>query len=118
VRATNAKGAGAAGASGAIVVGAPAQVGRPIATKVSSGRLRVNFPNLTAAAANGAPLITPKYTATCRSTNGGVAKAATGVGNPIFVGGLSAGKAYACTVFAHNARGNGASSAPSAVRAV
>ena len=57
-------------------------------------------------------LTTPKYTATCTSSNGGVTKSVAGTGSPISVTGLTTGKTYTCTVKAHNARGYGLSSAP------
>jgi hypothetical protein len=50
----------------------------------------------------------------CTSSNAGVAKSATGAASPISVTGLTAGKTYTCTVTAHNARGFGPASAPSA----
>jgi hypothetical protein len=108
VRAANVKGTSpAAPTSGAIIVGAPAEVGYPHLTEVQKGTLRVSFPNLSAAGANGSPLITPKYTAICKSGDGGITRAATGPGSPIVVRSLTAGKNYWCAVFAHNARGNG-----------
>jgi hypothetical protein len=112
VQAFNAKGASPAAMSGTITVGAPAQVSSVNATKVQSGRLRVTFRNLTPADANGSPLITPKYTATCKS---GIGFTRTGVGaaSPIYVGGLLTGQGYTCTVVAHNARGFSAPSDPS-----
>jgi hypothetical protein len=117
VAATNAYGTSAPSTpSVPIVVGAPARVATPTVTRIASGRLRVSFPNLTAAQANGSPLTTPKYTATCRSTNGGVARAASGVASPITVGALTPGKTYSCVVAAHNARGYGRPSPGSASR--
>jgi hypothetical protein len=118
VRATNAKGTGPASrASGMITVGAPAQVGRPTITKVAAGRLRVAFTPLTAAQMNGSPLTNPQYTATCRSSNGGVAKAAIGSHSPITVTGLTPNRLYACTVVAHNGRGYSAASTSSLMHA-
>jgi hypothetical protein len=114
VTATNARGTGVASLpSAAITVGAPAQVARPAATRVASGVLRVVFTNLTAAQANGKPLSAPQYTATCVSSNGGVARAAARVANPINVGALTPGKTYSCTVRAHNPRGYSVASPPS-----
>ena len=116
VTATNAKGTGpASSASAAIVVGAPARVGRPAVAKVASGKLNVSFTALSAAQANGSPLTTPEYTAVCKSSNGGAAKSATGTASPIAVAALTAGRSYTCTVDAHNARGYGLASAASTV---
>jgi hypothetical protein len=78
--------------------------------------LRVTFPNLTVAQMNGSVLTTPKYTATCTSTNGGVARAAAGIGSGIVVAALTPGRTYTCYVRAHNARGYGQPSARSAAR--
>jgi hypothetical protein len=72
--------------------------------------------NLTGAQTNGSPLSTPKYTATCTSTNGGVARAATGLANPIVVTALTPGRTYTCYVRAHNARGYSLASARSVAR--
>jgi titin len=118
VVATNAKGNGPwSVASGPIVVGAPARVGTPSAARIAEGELRVSFPMLTAAATNGSPLTTPKYTATCKSGQG-VTKSASAASTPILVTGLTVGSYYVCTVSAHNARGSSAPSPPSyAVRA-
>jgi titin len=108
VRATNAKGTSAASPiSETITVGAPAEVGYLQLTKLQTGTIRVGFPNLTAAQTNGSPLIAPRYTATCKSPDGGITRAATGISTPIVVRSMTAGKNYWCTVFAHNARGNG-----------
>jgi hypothetical protein len=116
VTATNAKGVSPASLkSEAIVVGAPAKVGRTTATRIASGRVRVSFPNLTAAQMNGAGLTAPRYTARCTSINGGVARAGVGVGTPIVVTALTAGRLYACTVVAHNARGYSVPSAAALV---
>jgi hypothetical protein len=113
VRATNAKGTGPASpVSEPIVVGAPAKVGKPTAVRTGAGRVRVSFPNLTAAQTNGAGLTPPRYRATCVSVYaGGVTRAVVGVGTPIVVTGLTPGKYYACTVVAHNSRGYSAPSA-------
>jgi hypothetical protein len=114
VKATNGVGTGSASAaSPAITVGAPLRVGKPTVAKVASRKLRVSFTNLTSAQTNGSALSTPKYTATCTSSNGGAAKAGTATKSPVYVSSLSAGKRYTCTVKAHNARGYGRSSDPS-----
>jgi hypothetical protein len=76
----------------------------------------VTFPLLTAAQMNGSALTTPKYTATCSSRNGGVARAATGVGSGIVVLNLTPGRTYTCYVRAHNARGYSQASVASAAR--
>src|SRR5262249_36382168 len=117
VAATNAKGAGPwSHASAPIVVGAPARVERPAVTRIAGGELRVSFPLLTAAAANGSSLTTPKYTAACQSAAVGAAMgSATGSGSPIIVTSLTPGRLYVCTVTAHNARGYSAPSPTSSV---
>ena len=75
VRATNAKGTSPASApSPAIVVGAPAQVGKPAVARTASATISVRFVPLTATQANGSPLSTPNYTAACTSANGGVTR--------------------------------------------
>jgi hypothetical protein len=102
--------------SAAIVVGAPARVGTPGALRIAAGRLRVSFPDLTGAQMNGSPLSTPRYTATCTSTNGGVARGAIGVASPIVVAALTPGRTYTCYVRAHNARGYSLASVRSAAR--
>jgi hypothetical protein len=99
-----------------IVVGAPSRPGTPVATRIAAGRLRVTFPLLTGAQANGSALTTPKYTATCTSRNGGVARAAAGVGSGIVVLSLTPGRTYTCSVRAHNARGYSQASPLSAAR--
>lgn len=114
VKATNGVGTGSAStASPAITVGAPAQMSKPVVAKVASRKLRVSFSKLTTAQANGSPLSTPKYTASCTSSNGGVARTGTGTTSPVYVSSLSAGKRYTCTIRAHNARGYGRASAAS-----
>jgi hypothetical protein len=56
---------------------------------------------------------TTSYTATCTSSNGGVAGSATGTGSPLTVTGLTTGNTYTCSVKGTNARGTGLASAPS-----
>jgi hypothetical protein len=110
LRATNSRGAGPASVpSTAVTVGAPAQPAKPIASKVASGSLKVQF---RAPANNGASII--RYNATCTSSNGGVTKTKTGAVGPITVTALTAGKSYACTVSATNSRGTGPASTASA----
>ncbi len=106
VKATNAVGTSVAStASPALIVGAPAHAAKPTVAKVAAGKLRVSFTPLTAAQANGSPLSTPKYSATCTSSDGGISRTATGTGSPIAVANLTAGKTYTCKVRGHNARG-------------
>jgi hypothetical protein len=115
VTATNARGTGQASPpSPAITVGAPARIAQPTVANTATGVLKTTFTNLTAAQANGSPLTAPQYTATCTSSNGGVTKSGVGATSPISVAGLTAAKTYTCTVKAHNARGFGRDSSPSA----
>jgi hypothetical protein len=65
-----------------------------------------------AAANNGSPVT--GYTASCASGNGGVTRAKSGTRSPLTVTGLTAGKRYACTVTATNARGKSPASQASA----
>jgi hypothetical protein len=110
VVATNARGAGTASAPSApIAVGSPGPPTGVTALKVASGQLKVSF----GAAPNNGSAITG-YSATCTSSNGGVARSQTGAASPLTVSGLTAAKSYTCTVTATNARGSGALSAPSA----
>jgi hypothetical protein len=98
--------------SNAVTVGAPSA---PTAVRATSagGALKVAF---IAHANNGAPVTI--YSATCKSSNGGVAKTKSGKTGPIVVAGLTTGKSYTCTVTATNSRGTGLpSSASAAVRA-
>jgi titin len=88
-----------------ITVGAPAASSAAKVTRIASRALKVAF---TAPPNNGAAI--KAYTATCRSTNGGVPKAKTAKASPIIVSGLSAGKTYTCTVKATNSRGTGPAS--------
>lgn len=111
VKEHNARGYGLASApSLAVIVGSPAPPATPTVTNTSSGVLRVAFTLLTSAQANGSALTTPKYTATCTSSNGGLTKSMTGTTTPISVSALTAGRTYTCTVKAHNVRGYGLSS--------
>ena len=114
VTATNALGTGPASARSApVVAGAPAAPATVTAARVAAGRIKVSF---TPGANNGSPITS--YTASCASSNGGVARAKSGPGSPLIVTGLTAGKRYTCTVFATNARGKGpASKAPAPVTA-
>ena len=98
--------------SNAVTVGAPSA---PTAVRATSagGALKVAF---IAHANNGAPVT--MYSATCKSSNGGVAKTKSGKTGPIMLTGLTTGKIYTCTVTATNSRGTGLpSSASGAVRA-
>jgi hypothetical protein len=110
VTATNGNGVGLRStASGRVVVGAPAPPTKTRAVKVAGGQLRVSF---TRAANNGAKIT--RFTARCVPSSGGITKTKTASSGPIRLTGLSAGKAYRCTVFATNKRGAGPPSKPSA----
>jgi titin len=78
------------------------------AVKVASGQIRVSF---TPGANNGSAITS--FTATCTSSNGGVAGSKSGAASPLTVINLTATKTYTSTVKATNARGTGLSSAPS-----
>jgi len=109
VKATNARGAGGASAvSRPVIVGSPGPPTGVAAVRVIAGQIRVTF---TAGADNGST--TTSYTATCVSSDGGVAGSMTGPASPLIVTGLTGGKSYTCTVKGTNARGAGLSSAPS-----
>jgi hypothetical protein len=77
---------------------------------VGSGSITVSF---SAPASDGGTPITG-YTATCVSSNGGVAVSNTGSANStsIQVRGITEGKRYSCAVRASNAVGAGAPGAP------
>jgi len=110
VAATNARGTGAKSkASVGITIGAPNQPTAVQATKTSVGALKVAFK---APGNNGATIV--RYSATCKSSNGGVSKSTTGKASPIKLTGLTPNKRYTCTVTATNSRGTGPASAPSA----
>jgi flagellar hook assembly protein FlgD/PKD repeat protein len=109
VVASNVRGNSPAGTAAAVTVGAPAAPAKPTVVKSVSGSLAVTF----AAPVNNGAAITG-YTATCTSTNSGVTKTKTGTASPLTVTGLSAGKAYTCTVVATNSRGTGPPSPTSA----
>ena len=110
VKATNARGAGLpSNPSLAVIVGSPAAPTGVTVVKVANGQLKVSF---TAGANNGASITS--FTATCRSSNGGVVGSKTGPASPITVTGLTTAKTYTCTVTATNARGPGLASTPSA----
>ena len=101
VKATNARRSGPASApSLPVIVGSPApptgvtavQVrGRPDQGDVHAGREQRQR--------------NTSYTATCTSSNGGVAGSKTGAASPLTVTGLTAGKSYTCTVKGTNAQG-------------
>jgi hypothetical protein len=95
--------------SGSVMVGAPAAATLSQVTRVAKGSLKVAF---IAPKNNGSPIT--KYTATCTSSNGGLTKTKVGRTGPLTVTGLSAGKAYTCTVRATNKRGTGPPSHASA----
>jgi hypothetical protein len=114
VKAHNARGLSLASAvSGPVILGSPASPATPTVTNGASGVLNVAFTLLTSAQANGSPLLSPKYTATCTSSNAGVTGSASGDTSPISVTGLTAGKTYTCRVAGNNARGTGLNSPPS-----
>ena len=116
VKAHNVRGYGLLSApSPAVIVGSPAQVAKPTVASTVPGTIKVTFTALTAAQANGSVLTTPKYTATCTSSNGGLLKTATGLVSPINVPLVTSGRKYTCTVKAHNVRGYGLLSLPSLV---
>jgi hypothetical protein len=101
VTATNSIGTSAASAASAeVIVGSPTAPTAVAAVKVASGQLRVTF---TPGASNGSSITS--YTVTCRSSNAGVSKSATGTVSPITVTRLTAAKTYTCVVTATNARG-------------
>jgi hypothetical protein len=91
-----------------VIVGSPAPPTGVTAKRVAAGRLKVTF---AAGPNNGKPATS--YTATCASSNGGVAKSRTGTASPLTVIDLTAGKTYRCRVVGKNARGTGLRSAPS-----
>ncbi|MGO9876435.1 MAG: fibronectin type III domain-containing protein, partial [Acidimicrobiia bacterium] len=95
--------------SGPVLAGAPSAATALHVTKVSNTALKISF---RVPANNGAPIT--KYSATCKSTNGGVAKTTSAKAEPLTVTGLSSGKAYTCTVKASNSRGTGPASRASA----
>ncbi|MDP9332531.1 MAG: fibronectin type III domain-containing protein, partial [Actinomycetota bacterium] len=90
VRATNARGAGLASApSLPVIVGSPAAPTNVSAVKVVSGQLTVS---ITAGANNGSAITS--FTATCTSSDGGVAGSQTGTASPLIVTGLTTTKTY------------------------
>jgi titin len=109
VAARNAYGQGASSlTSTAVIVGLPPL--RPTKVKAvrsAKGSLRVTFTE----AINDSTVIT-KFTATCKSTNKGVARSKAGPRTPLVVTKLTAGKTYKCTVTATNSRGTSPASKP------
>ena len=59
----------------------------------------------------GAPI--SAYTVTCTSSDGGATGSVSGAASPLWVGGLTNGKTYTCTVKATNIAGDSAASAAS-----
>ncbi len=109
VRAVNAVGTGAYSAYGATVkIGAAVVPPAPSVTSTvpSAGAATVGF----VSNGNGGSPIT-SYAVACFSTDGGVARKASGAASPVKVSSLSAGKSYRCKVRAVNAVGTGAYSA-------
>ena len=92
-----------------VTVGTPTAATALKAVKAAPGAISVAWK---APRANGAPII--RYTATCKSSNGGAAKAKSAKTAPLTVVGLTAGKTYTCIVTAANSRGTGPPSARSA----
>ena len=106
VRATNVIGPGPFSAYGATVLVVVTTVpGAPAVTSSTpvAGAVNVAF---NPPASNGGSPIT-SYTAQCLSTNGGLNVAKVGLGSPLQVANLSAGKSYHCRVRATNAVGPG-----------
>ena len=95
-------------ASKPVIIGVPRAPTGIKATKVGAGKLKLTF---NAALNDGAAI--SHYTATCTSTNHGVAKTAVGKASPIIINGLTTGKTYTCTVTATNGRGTSPASTPS-----
>ena len=109
VKATNARGLGAASvASVAIAVGAPSPPTAVHAVKVAAGQLKVTF---VPGANNGNA--TSEYLVGCSSSNGGAGGGTFGPAGPFTITGLTAGKSYTCTVTGFNQRGFGVASSPS-----
>jgi hypothetical protein len=110
----NVRGIGLATAAVPVIEGSPAPPTGVTATHVGavgSGQIKVHF---VIGVNNGSAI--QSQTATCTSTNGGVTKTGTHSGATaadITVSSLTPNGNYKCTVFAHNARGNGLPSAPS-----
>jgi len=103
------------------MIGAPAGAAKSKATvpgaptitavKAEVRGVRVAFK---APASNGGLSIT-SYRAVCTSTNGGKVGSRRGAKSPLKVLNLTPAKKYQCTVVAHNHKGSGALSAPSAL---
>jgi len=116
VTARNRAGAGPASApSAAVVTLAPPVVtapGAPTITGVAAGHHSVTV-TVTPPSNNGGATV-DAYKATCESSNGGSTHSETSHHTTIRVDHLTAGKTYTCTAAAHNRKGFGPSSAPSA----
>ncbi len=91
--------------SAAVTVGSPSAATALSAVRVAKGALKITFK---VPRANGATIT--RYTATCRSNNGGATRAKAGKAPPLTMSGLTAAKAYTCVVVAKNSRGDGAPS--------
>ena len=89
--------------SGPVTVGTPTAATALKAVKAAPGAIKLTFK---VPRSNGAPII--RYTATCKSNNGGATKAKSAKTAPLTVLGLTAGKTYTCVVTATNSRGTGA----------
>ena len=103
VHATNAEGDGSDSAASASTI--PAAVpDAPAAPTVTHGNAQISVA-FVAPGNNGGTAITG-YTATCTSSDGGVAGSNPGASSPIIVSGLDNGNTYTCTVHATNAVGD------------
>jgi Fibronectin type III domain len=109
VTTTNTRGASPASSpSLPVIVGSPAAPTGVTAAHVAAGQIKVKF----SPGANNGSVIT-SFTARCASSNGGATRAKSGAASPLVVVGLTAGRSYACTVTATNARGTSLTSSAS-----
>jgi hypothetical protein len=91
-----------------VVMTAP---GQPTITSVTPGFHTIQVAYTPPASNGGSPITA--YKATCTSSDGGVAKASSGLASPLVVASLSANHTYTCTVVATNGAGTGIPSASS-----
>jgi hypothetical protein len=87
-------------------------LGAPTITTVTAGPGRLTVSFAPPAQNGGQPIL--HFRVTCVSSDGGTANLRAGEESPIVVLGLSPEKTYSCTMIAHNPRGDGPPSAPSA----
>lgn len=80
------------------------------ATQTGSGRVSVGYQ---APASDGGMPIT-SYRAVCSSVDGGTARSASGLSNPLVLTGFTLGATYSCRMSATNSVGTGSTSPPSA----